>query len=131
MSPNDTGGDKVSRDIFILSIATKIVFPCFPMIEIFCNKCFEAWASLLVHKYLGLLHHLNCKEYYTEYARDRDLYKLVSYGKFVNDILFSTLYKTHYLTLGHHSLAVINVFFTGFGHSLTKQESRLIYCNFR
>jgi hypothetical protein len=38
---------------------------------------------------------------------DRDPYKLVSCGKFVNDILFSIIYKTHYLTLGHHALAVI------------------------
>jgi hypothetical protein len=29
----------------------------------------------------------------TECARDCDLYKLVSCGKFVNDILFSTIYK--------------------------------------
>jgi hypothetical protein len=43
----------------------------------------------------------------TECARDRDLYKLISCGKFVNYILFSTIYKTHYLTLGHHALAVI------------------------
>ncbi len=43
----------------------------------------------------------------TECARDRDLYKLISCGKFVNDILFSTIYKTHYLTLGHYALAVI------------------------
>ncbi len=47
----------------------------------------------------------------TECARDRDLYKLISYGKFVNDILFSTLYKTHYLTLGYHALAVCLNFF--------------------
>jgi hypothetical protein len=40
-------------------------------------------------------------------ARDCDLYKLVSCGKFVNDILFSTIYKTHYLTLGHLALTVI------------------------
>ncbi len=37
----------------------------------------------------------------------RDLYKLVSCGKFLNNILFSTIYKTHYLTFGHHALAVI------------------------
>ncbi len=43
----------------------------------------------------------------TECARDCDLYKLVSCGKFVNDIIFSTIYKTHYLTLGHHALALI------------------------
>ncbi len=43
----------------------------------------------------------------TECARDRDLYKLVSWGKFVNKILFSTIYNTLYLTLGHHELAVI------------------------
>ncbi len=30
----------------------------------------------------------------TECARDRDLYELVSCGKFVNDILSSTIYKT-------------------------------------
>ncbi len=35
------------------------------------------------------------------------LYKLVSCGKFVNDLLFSTIYKTYYLTLGHHALVVI------------------------
>ncbi len=45
---------------------------------------------------------------YTEFARDCDLYNLVSCGKFLlNDILFSTIYKTQYLTLGHHALAVI------------------------
>ncbi len=49
----------------------------------------------------------NLTEGSTECAKDCDLYKSVSYGKFVNDILFSTLYKTHYLTLGHHALAVI------------------------
>jgi hypothetical protein len=43
----------------------------------------------------------------TECARDCDLYKLISCGKFVNDVLFSTIYKTHYLTLGHYALAVI------------------------
>ncbi len=43
----------------------------------------------------------------TECARDSDLYKLISCGKFVNNIHFSTIYKTHYLTLGHHALAVI------------------------
>ncbi len=43
----------------------------------------------------------------TECDRDCDLYKLVSCGKFVKYILFSTIYKTHYLTLGHHALAVI------------------------
>ncbi len=45
--------------------------------------------------------------FYTECARDRDLYNLVSCDKFVNDILFSTICKTHYLTFGHHALAVI------------------------
>jgi hypothetical protein len=34
----------------------------------------------------------------TECERDSDLYKLISCGKFVNDILFSTFYKTHHLT---------------------------------
>jgi hypothetical protein len=43
----------------------------------------------------------------TECARDRDLYRLISFGKFVNDILFSNVYKIHHLTLGHHALAVI------------------------
>ncbi len=43
----------------------------------------------------------------TECARDRDLYKLVSCGKFVNDILLNTIFKTHYLTLGHHAQAEI------------------------
>ncbi len=42
----------------------------------------------------------------TECARDPDLYNLVSCGKFVNDILFSTFYKTHYLTLGHPAISV-------------------------
>ncbi len=50
---------------------------------------------------------LTVKLAHTECARDHDLYKLVSCGKFVNDILFSTIYKTHYLTLGHYALAVI------------------------
>jgi hypothetical protein len=50
----------------------------------------------------------------TECARDYDLYKLVSCGKFVNDILFSTIYKTHYLTLGHHDLAVILCLYLNF-----------------
>jgi hypothetical protein len=43
----------------------------------------------------------------TECARDRDLYKLVSCRKFVNEILFCNIYKTLYLTLGHHALGVI------------------------
>jgi hypothetical protein len=43
----------------------------------------------------------------TECAKDRDLYKLVSRGKFVNEKLFSIIYKTHYLTFGHHALAEI------------------------
>ncbi len=52
--------------------------------------------------------------YYAECARGRDLYKLVSCGKFVNGILFSTIYKTHYLTLSHHALAVILCFRVNF-----------------
>jgi hypothetical protein len=40
-------------------------------------------------------------------ARDRDLYKLVSCGRFVNETLFCIIFKTLYLTLGHHALAVI------------------------
>jgi hypothetical protein len=44
---------------------------------------------------------------YTKCARDHDLYKLVSCGKFVNDILFSTIHKTHYLTLRHDALDFI------------------------
>ncbi len=43
----------------------------------------------------------------TDCAKDHDLYKLVSCGRFVNDILFSTIYKTHYITLGYHELSVI------------------------
>jgi hypothetical protein len=45
--------------------------------------------------------------FYTGCARDRDLYKLVSCGKFVNEILFCIIYKTLYLTLGHHALGGI------------------------
>ncbi len=41
----------------------------------------------------------------TECARDRDLYKLVSRGKLVNEKLFRTIYKTYYLTFGHHALS--------------------------
>ncbi len=44
---------------------------------------------------------------YTECARDRDLYELVSCCKFVNEILFCVIYKTLYLTWGHHALGVI------------------------
>ena len=40
-------------------------------------------------------------------ARDCDLFKLVSFGKFVNEILFCIIYKTLYLTLGHHALGGI------------------------
>jgi hypothetical protein len=43
----------------------------------------------------------------TECARDCDLYKLVSCYKFVNEILFCIIYKTLYLTWGHHALGVI------------------------
>jgi len=43
----------------------------------------------------------------TECARDCDLYELVSCCKFVNEILFCIIYKTLYLTWGHHALGVI------------------------
>ncbi len=43
----------------------------------------------------------------TECARDRDLHKFESYGKFVNEKLFCIIYKTLYLTLGHHALSGI------------------------
>ncbi len=37
---------------------------------------------------------------HTGCARDLDLYKLVSCGKFVNETLFCIIYKTLYHTLG-------------------------------
>jgi hypothetical protein len=43
----------------------------------------------------------------TECARDRDLYELVSCCKIENVILFCIIYKTLYLTWGHHALGVI------------------------
>jgi hypothetical protein len=43
----------------------------------------------------------------TECAKDRDLHKFESFGKFVNEKLFCIIYKTLYLTLGHHALAGI------------------------
>jgi hypothetical protein len=45
---------------------------------------------------------------YTECARDCGLYELVSCCKFVNEILFRIIYKTLYLTLGHHGLGVMS-----------------------
>jgi hypothetical protein len=76
------------------------------------------WRDVIYERLFGTLYQLSWSEcglnhrlsWNTECAMDRDLYKLVSCGKFVNDILFSTIYKTHYLTyltLGHHVLAVI------------------------
>ncbi len=46
-------------------------------------------------------------KYTTECARDRDLHKFESFGKFVNEKLFCIIYKTLYLALGHHALAGI------------------------
>jgi hypothetical protein len=43
----------------------------------------------------------------TECARDRDLHEFEIYGKVVNEKLFCIVYKTLYLTLGHHALAGI------------------------
>ncbi len=43
----------------------------------------------------------------TECARNCDLYELVSCHKFVNEKLFSIIYKTLHLTWGHHALGVI------------------------
>jgi hypothetical protein len=50
----------------------------------------------------------------TECARDRDPYELVSCCKFVNEILFCIIYKTLYLTRGHHALGVILCLFLNF-----------------
>ncbi len=59
-------------------------------------------------------HFRNSRLRYTCIRNDRFLqsvpgiiYELVSCDKFVNDILFRTIYKTHYLTSGHRALAVI------------------------
>jgi hypothetical protein len=46
----------------------------------------------------------------TECARDLDLYELVSCRKFENEIV----YKTLYLTWGHHALGVILCLYLNF-----------------
>ncbi len=64
-------------------------FPTFYQCRDSCQSvhlpCDEVAISLTF--YVQLFLHDNA----TECVRDRDLYKLVSYGKFVNDILFITL----------------------------------------
>jgi hypothetical protein len=71
------------------------------------GKCCKKKLSVIFVHFSLSFARVEVLTFYTECARDRDLYNLVSFGKFVNDILFSTIYKTHYLTLGHHALAVI------------------------
>ncbi len=63
--------------------------------------------SSLMKLFISLLPLCDISSLRTECARDRDLYELVSCHKFVNEKFFCKIYKTLYLTLGHHAPDVI------------------------
>jgi hypothetical protein len=63
--------------------------------QCFCKYVIKLDIIVLSHKY-AMGYSKGFKRFfcfkYTECARDHDLYKLISCGKFVNDVLFSTIY---------------------------------------
>ncbi len=77
-------------------------------VTFFSSNIFELRRTIFNRRKMRCLHlDEDDDERSTECARDRDLNNLVSCGKFVNEIIFCIIYKTVYLTLRHHVLAVI------------------------
>ncbi len=91
--------------VSLLSWLRKLWTGCYRWTDSLLHKCFHN-----IKLYGRIARIIRISVVKTKFAfistRDCDLYKFVSCGKFVNDILFITIYKTHYLTLEHHALAV-------------------------